>query len=400
MAASLRRILGKRALNTTPSPEHADQHRQTTSHIDAAQEPIKLGDLAVPAPPPRTLQRKSPSKEQLHKYKQKVPISKFATPSPGSEARDDSELVAASPYNTTETSPSLRSPRSAPLLASPTPTKRKVQAQGCEFDLMASGELPEASKSAEDLTAAGRILAALGPSRSTRSRSRKAQTQRSDSTHEDEIAISKDLASAAAFGTASKDTLQIPGLHLRKNSDDGTQSPPHLWTPKDNNLKYAAEIERDRKRSASEARTPSPRTRTSSKSPPTASKIPRHTPSPVNANPALYSPLIDFCKNNNNNNPSTTSDSPNIVQYETVRVRPPIYDLSKPPGQQWEQFGITSSRPERAWEPAPRWTCCTCGSQTIVEQIVCSNLECGHDRCHNRCQVRPPSRRDMMFGRM
>ncbi|EME84480.1 uncharacterized protein MYCFIDRAFT_210892 [Pseudocercospora fijiensis CIRAD86] len=217
MVASLRRILGKRSLSTTSSSEHTDQ---SSSHNDTAQEPIKLGDLAVPAPPPRTLQRKSPSREQLQKYKQKAPFFNFATPPPG---------------NTNETSPPLESPRSAPHLASPTPTKRRVEARGCQFEIMEPGELREASKSAEDLTAAGRILAALGPSRSTRSRSRRAQ--RSDSTQEDELAVTKDLASATAFGTASKDTLQLPGPHLWKKSENRARSPPHpLWYPKNKNL--------------------------------------------------------------------------------------------------------------------------------------------------------------------
>jgi hypothetical protein len=40
-----------------------------------------------------------------------------------------------------------------------------------------------------------------------------------------------------------------------------------------------------------------------------------------------------------------------------------------------------SSRPDVAWAPAKRWTCCRCRARTIVEQRVCCKAVCAHRRC-------------------
>lgn len=72
---------------------------------------------------------------------------------------------------------------------------------------------------------------------------------------------------------------------------------------------------------------------------------------------------------------------------QTVTVRPPMFDCLRPASLQFAQAGITSSRPHAPWEQSPRWRCCSCGAHTIVEQTVCSNLECDHDRCPGQCRV-------------
>lgn len=69
-----------------------------------------------------------------------------------------------------------------------------------------------------------------------------------------------------------------------------------------------------------------------------------------------------------------------------VAVRPPMYDISKGLCQ-WVSDLPSTSRPDRVWEWPKRWTCCRCEATTIVEQKICSSLECSHYRCPNDCRM-------------
>ncbi|KAK3058850.1 hypothetical protein LTR09_000415 [Extremus antarcticus] len=61
----------------------------------------------------------------------------------------------------------------------------------------------------------------------------------------------------------------------------------------------------------------------------------------------------------------------------------------------WTSGSPTNSRPAEPWLASKRWACCQCGpldpdnkaAQTIVEQKVCSRLDCGHQRCGRGCTV-------------
>ncbi|KAK4624672.1 hypothetical protein CLAFUW4_05380 [Fulvia fulva] len=99
---------------------------------------------------------------------------------------------------------------------------------------------------------------------------------------------------------------------------------------------------------------------------------------PSSPSPPLFTPPADT-------EPDFTKFIP--TDHPTVAVRPPVYDLSKAPAQQWESELGSTSCPARAWDWTKRWTCCQCQGQTIVEQIVCGNLQCVHDRCPEKCRV-------------
>jgi hypothetical protein len=63
----------------------------------------------------------------------------------------------------------------------------------------------------------------------------------------------------------------------------------------------------------------------------------------------------------------------------------------------WTSPLASTSRPTEPWNACKRWTCCKCerrdpkgkAVQTIVEQDVCSRLECGHIRCASNCFIAP-----------
>jgi hypothetical protein len=80
-----------------------------------------------------------------------------------------------------------------------------------------------------------------------------------------------------------------------------------------------------------------------------------------------------------------------------VPVNPARPNPAVEPGRVWLSSLASSSRPVEPWFPAKRWTCCQCGpldprglaGLTIVEQRVCSRLECGHVRCGRGCVIIP-----------
>jgi hypothetical protein len=63
----------------------------------------------------------------------------------------------------------------------------------------------------------------------------------------------------------------------------------------------------------------------------------------------------------------------------------------------WTSPLASTSRPTEPWNSCKRWNCCKCerrdpkgkAVQTIVEQNVCSRLECGHIRCESSCFIAP-----------
>ncbi|CZT25695.1 uncharacterized protein RCC_11364 [Ramularia collo-cygni] len=71
---------------------------------------------------------------------------------------------------------------------------------------------------------------------------------------------------------------------------------------------------------------------------------------------------------------------------QKVAIRPPMYDSTKGL-HQWTSTLPSTSRPDMEWEWPRRWTCCRCEATTIVEQKVCSHLDCGHYRCPLDCQM-------------
>lgn len=101
-------------------------------------------------------------------------------------------------------------------------------------------------------------------------------------------------------------------------------------------------------------------------------------------------PVSAFTMPSKNTPPAPTRAPPppppfNPRDYETVTFRPPIYDINKDKSQQWESDSLSTSRPVHAWESSKRWKCCNCGARTIVEQKVCADLSCNHDRCPEGC---------------
>nr|POE59337.1 hypothetical protein CFP56_24606 [Quercus suber] len=60
----------------------------------------------------------------------------------------------------------------------------------------------------------------------------------------------------------------------------------------------------------------------------------------------------------------------------------PFYNPTKPPHAQFTSTHTFNSRSSDSWGDAKRWCCCCCGGLTIVEQGVCANLRCAHERCH------------------
>ncbi|SMR48489.1 unnamed protein product [Zymoseptoria tritici ST99CH_1E4] len=98
--------------------------------------------------------------------------------------------------------------------------------------------------------------------------------------------------------------------------------------------------------------------------------------------------------------PLPSSSSSEETEIYPLALRPPLFNefLGL---HQWESPHPSSSRPSSAWGWSKRWTCCACGeggmtesgggtrkgSTTIVEQVTCSNLGCGHLRCLEGCRL-------------
>lgn len=82
---------------------------------------------------------------------------------------------------------------------------------------------------------------------------------------------------------------------------------------------------------------------------------------------------------------------------EPTPVVPPIFSSRLPANQIWTSALSSTSRPREPWAWPKRWTCCQCAdldpfgrdepAQTIVEQKICSRLECGHERCRTGCRI-------------
>nr|POF05958.1 hypothetical protein CFP56_53345 [Quercus suber] len=60
----------------------------------------------------------------------------------------------------------------------------------------------------------------------------------------------------------------------------------------------------------------------------------------------------------------------------------PFYNPTKAPHAQFTSTHAFNSRGSESWGGAKRWCCCCCGGLTIVEQGVCANLRCAHERCY------------------
>jgi hypothetical protein len=83
----------------------------------------------------------------------------------------------------------------------------------------------------------------------------------------------------------------------------------------------------------------------------------------------------------------TEDEEDNITEIYPVPVRPPMFDMHRGL-HQWQSDHTSSSRPTSAWGWTKRWSCCECAlATTIVEQTICSNLECKHYRCPDRCKM-------------
>lgn len=94
---------------------------------------------------------------------------------------------------------------------------------------------------------------------------------------------------------------------------------------------------------------------------------------------------------------STTANREQEVTPSPIPVHPPNHLLNSSPLHLWTSDLSFNSRPHVAWEPSKRWTCCQCAQRdptrlaalTIVEQRVCSRLECRHERCPGGCRIVP-----------
>ncbi|SMR49671.1 unnamed protein product [Zymoseptoria tritici ST99CH_3D1] len=104
--------------------------------------------------------------------------------------------------------------------------------------------------------------------------------------------------------------------------------------------------------------------------------------------------------------PLPSSSSSEETEIYPLALRPPLFNETLGL-HQWESPHPSSSRPSSAWGWSKRWTCCACGeggmtesgggggagkagrasATTIVEQVTCSNLGCGHLRCLEGCRL-------------
>lgn len=93
----------------------------------------------------------------------------------------------------------------------------------------------------------------------------------------------------------------------------------------------------------------------------------------------------------------TGTDNEVTTELEPTVVAPPRYNSQVPAPYIWVSSLSSSSRPCDPWGWSKKWTCCQCAdldpwgrdepAQTIVEQKVCSRVECGHERCRRGCRI-------------
>lgn len=131
-------------------------------------------------------------------------------------------------------------------------------------------------------------------------------------------------------------------------------------------------------------------------SPSSAGSSDRSQPDP------LLSPLpksLAHNRRNSNSNHITqfTNKKEDEITISPIVVNPPNHLLDPSALHLWTSDLSFNSRPYVPWELSKRWTCCQCAqqdptrraAQTIVEQKVCSRLECRHERCPGGCRVAP-----------
>ena len=367
-------------------------------------------NLMLPRTPEKALE--SPA-SLLERYKELTPIAKApAMPSPSEVLSMARSRIPNFPdnFDTSKELPLTPTPSHPPsgIPVATAPVKSTIRTVGgVDFQMVNSTQiatdvLQPRSNSAEPARAGvddSEDIGLLGQRRRlTRSQSRK--EERSDST----------------VGDVSAETLQanIDATLILDDNGDGNDG------EKDDKGTQTTEYETPPPRKVVKKK-PSSDPSTPKKAKPRVSRFARHltadrkkkedeTPSPAPQTPTL--PTADNTLSNHNSDSESSSssssadfalDSSTAAQIRpaspnpdfagepvpTIRVLPPALAFHDQvlPGLLWASPLGSTSRPALPWTWCKRWTCCRCAGGTIVEQVVCSKLSCGHRRCGARCVV-------------
>lgn len=429
MPPSLRQRLTKRqAKGDLKTPGSDCDSRSSTETL--ADRPRKTAEIAVgskiafddlssspppPPPPPKsplaeTMRRVSPSQSIINRYKQRAPAAVAPrvsapelkiNPKSGKDTRFsehfDNELSQTSPESMTSSSTLATPIDGAPI---------SPMTNGAEHATTASRKDAEQIQGIEGipklLREDGVKLLDLTPPAKRVTRSTARREQRADS------------------GACSlEDKREKPKLiEIRKSSTSSSSSEKASNTdvPKGLTIRKVGSL----------PRTPSPPPnedqahQTAPEKPAKASSTPANSPN--FSRPLVPRPLINLCKNNSNSpadesafypspdhasglspdlispvsrspSPAPGSSRPNTGFLKDgtgcglTIVNPPRFDPTRLIQHQWCSHLLTTSRPDSPWNWVKRWTCCHCHGQTIVEQLDCSRLDCGHGRCGSGCKL-------------
>jgi hypothetical protein len=429
MGPSLRQRLSKRASETTEvksSSTATDTAPPLLAALTHLQPPsTSKEDLDVTTPPsdnimlPRTPEKalESPA-SLLERYKERTPIAKApAMPSPSEVLSMARSRIPNFPdnFDTSKELPLTPTPIYPPsgIPVATAPVKSTIRTVGgVDFQMVNSTQiatdvLQPRSSSAEPARAGvdgSGDIGLLGQRRRlTRSQSRK--EERSDSTVDD---ISAETLQANIEATLVLD--DNAGGNDDEKDDKGTQTnesetpparkvvkkrPSDPTTPTKARPKvsrFTRHLTADRKKKDEQPLSPAPQTPTLPTVDNTAGDTNPEPNSDESSSSSSSSSSADFALDSSTAaqigpaaaNPDFTSEP-----VPTIRVLPPALAFHDQvlPGLLWASPLGSTSRPALPWTWCKRWTCCRCAGGTIVEQVVCSKLSCGHRRCGARCVV-------------
>ncbi|KAM3416753.1 hypothetical protein BST61_g8345 [Cercospora zeina] len=408
MAPSLRRLLRKASLEEVKK-EEADLAPLQRSNSDDILTHAHGAEVNTNPVPQLDSSKRRPTPElvdslrlDLRKRKGKLPISKFALPPP--QRPLSSRRTKRDPISDRE----LFELSTEETGRDPVPKLKRVQVDGQDFDMIVTdsdtGNISapvEDGDSPREMESSNRRITRYGGRRPTVAESR----------HED-----IDNFSTRDFAPKPQsEGLQVPPLNINKKatSNSGDKTPTRIPSPRSSprSPDDAPPIPPPKDTDTSRNISPDPITTdpaythqsaaVDSGTTPSPSPAPSSTGSNSSTSTSFSARTVkkfgfhtkqraearSSSSSSETRTPSLNDVKPFIPKDVPVVVRPPTYNTNLHAGLQWCEAGKTSSRASAPWEWNPRWTCCKCQATTIVEQKVCANLSCLHDRCPRACEV-------------